>query len=273
MRLEIDVSDNLRKGSRDKKSVMILQLFLNMVGSQLLIDGNFGPTTEVELKKYQKLMGLTVDGVVGPKTWESFSVSKKLTEKDFLEASKVSNLDVALIKTICEVESVGDGFVSGLPRILFEGHIFWSQLQKHGVDPNKHVLGNENILYESWTKKYYYGGAREWDRFTKASNIHKEAAMMSASYGLFQIMGFNYKLAGYDSVEEFFNGMFESEARHLAAFLSYIQNRTFRGEVLIEYLRRHDWDSFAYAYNGPRHEENQYVQKMKSAFNKYSKES
>lgn len=39
-------------------------------GDKLKIDGSFGGKTEAALKKFQKKFGLTVDGVVGKKTWD-----------------------------------------------------------------------------------------------------------------------------------------------------------------------------------------------------------
>jgi peptidoglycan hydrolase-like protein with peptidoglycan-binding domain len=36
---------------------------------QIAADGIFGPITEAQVKEYQRLHGLVVDGVVGPKTW------------------------------------------------------------------------------------------------------------------------------------------------------------------------------------------------------------
>lgn len=35
------------------------------------VDGKFGPATETATKEYQKKHGLNPDGIVGPKTWAS----------------------------------------------------------------------------------------------------------------------------------------------------------------------------------------------------------
>jgi peptidoglycan hydrolase-like protein with peptidoglycan-binding domain len=59
----------LRKGSTGD-DVKHLQNLLNYVyGPDLKVDGIFGAKTEAAVKKFQKDYGLTVDGIVGPKTW------------------------------------------------------------------------------------------------------------------------------------------------------------------------------------------------------------
>ena len=54
------------------------------------------------------------------------------------KVAKANNLEPAAIKAVVVVESGGNGFISdGKPKLLFEGHIFWNQLIKIGIDPNK----------------------------------------------------------------------------------------------------------------------------------------
>lgn len=43
-------------------------------------------------------------------------------------------------------------FAPGKPAILFEGHIFWSQLKKQGIDPSLIVKGNEDIYIPNGKK-------------------------------------------------------------------------------------------------------------------------
>ena len=50
--------------------VNYLQSRLNLLGANLRIDGIFGYNTEVAVKRFQRDNDLTVDGIVGPNTWE-----------------------------------------------------------------------------------------------------------------------------------------------------------------------------------------------------------
>ena len=46
-----------------------LQKLLNAKGSQLAVDGFFGPSTKIAVQKFQQQQGLAPDGMVGILTW------------------------------------------------------------------------------------------------------------------------------------------------------------------------------------------------------------
>lgn len=60
----------LQKGDSGP-DVAYLQTLLCDVGEPLAVDGKFGTKTENAVKDFQRQSGLTVDGVVGPKTWDA----------------------------------------------------------------------------------------------------------------------------------------------------------------------------------------------------------
>ena len=49
--------------------VSLLQKCLNRYGYGLGVDGDFGPRTDTAVRRFQHVMGISVDGVVGPTTW------------------------------------------------------------------------------------------------------------------------------------------------------------------------------------------------------------
>ena len=191
-----------------------------------------------------------------------------LIENDFQRVADLLGVEVAVVKAIQAVETGGrGGFVApGRPVILFEGHIFWHELKKQGFNPERYVAGNENILYLKWEKGHYYGGMKEYERLEKAREIHKEAADASTSWGMFQVMGFNYAMCGYGSVEEMVKDMCVGEDKQLEAFARFV-----KFAKLQPYLEQKDWAGFARRYNGPGYAQNQYDKKLEEAYRRFAK--
>ena len=190
-----------------------------------------------------------------------------LTDQAYQDAANDLGVDVATIKAVAEVESAGDGFLhDGTPKILFEPHIFWKELRKRNVNPNDYLPLNADILYPTWGAKPYGKYSAQHDRLKRAVAINNEAALCSASWGKFQIMGFNYKAAGFNLLQSFINAMYKDEDAHLKAFVDYIQH-----EFLDDELRAKDWKGFARAYNGAAYHKNKYDLKLAAAYKKYSK--
>jgi len=262
-------------------SVGFLQELLGKAGYNIPITHYFGLMTETAVKDFQSKNKLVIDGEVGIKTWtvllektkpaDSIQ-SKFLDEKDLINFSKTYGLELAAVKAVNEVESSGKGFfVDGRPKILFEGHIFWRQLKERGLDPNQlSNPSNEDILYRSWTRKYYLGGTNEYSRLEKASTLSpdprvKEAALASTSWGSYQIMGFHALKLGYPNVQAFVSEMYIDESKQLEAFGRYLA--TFG---CLAHLKIKNWAKFAKCYNGPAYAQNKYDLKMAKAYEKYS---
>jgi hypothetical protein len=87
----------------------------------------------------------------------------------------------------------------------------------------------------------------------------------STGAGIYQIMGENYKLAGFSDIESMVLAMSESEDRQLLAMSSFLI-----GKRLHLSLQAHDWKTFARGYNGPNYAINQYDVRLNGEFQKYS---
>jgi hypothetical protein len=191
----------------------------------------------------------------------------KLTDTDYAAAAKLLKCDVPAIKAVAEVESSGNGFLSdGRVKILFEGHQFYKYTK------GAYALSHPTICYKKWTTKFYTKGANadvrgagELARLAEAMSLNKTAALLSASYGKFQIMGFNFAISGFVTVDDFYKAMQISEAEHLMAFCNYI-----KGNAIDDELRSHNWAKLAFRYNGPDFKKNQYDTKLAKAYKKYA---
>lgn len=200
-----------------------------------------------------------------------------LTVADFAAAADRLGCAVAAVQAVVEVESGGGwftdvrreildldgpgGFLDGphLPKILFEAHWF-SRLTGGRFDGSHPAISSPR-----WDRGLYVGGEREYARLHAALQLDAEAALKSASWGLFQIMGFNHAKCGFGRVERFVDAMKRDEAAHLAAFVGFVIDCGLDDE-----LRRLDWAGFAYGYNGAGYAANDYDGKLDRAYRRFA---
>lgn len=242
-------------------------------GYQINQSASFDENMQSAVIDFQQKNGLVADGIIGYRTWEAllFSgrpASEKLTDEDFRLMSQLLGCETAALKAVHKIETEGrDGFFApDKPTILFEGHIFWKQLKTRGIEPIKCYKGNEDILYPKQETGHYKEGIKEYERLEKARLIDREAADASASWGMFQIMGFNYKACDEKSVESFVAAMCESERKQLILFGRFI----WKGGMLPALIAK-NWSEFARRYNGPSYTQNKYDAKLAAAYYSYSR--
>lgn len=249
-----------------------LQRFLAKI-SPLFVDGDFGDNTERALMAYQRSAGLVADGIAGPKTLARIfgaSDPKHLSQADLQAAADELGVDLAAVMAVNSVESRGTGFLpNGKPVILFERHIMYRRLAA-----SEQPELAENV--EAFTERYpaivsqrpggYAGGSAEHQRLATAKQISTDCAIESASWGLFQIMGFHWQALGYESVADFEACMCRSEREQLMAFVRFIK----LDSGLHIALRNHRWADFAKRYNGPAFKRNNYDRRLAEAFAKFT---
>lgn len=183
----------------------------------------------------------------------------KLTMGDFRKAAEELDCEVAAIRAVAYVESNGSAFLqNGQPKILFESHIF-SELTKHRYD-----ITHPRISTKTWSRNLYLGGEREHSRLQAAVHLDREAALQATSWGMFQILGRNWKACGFDSLQDFINAMYAGEEGQLAAFIGFIKH-----EGLARALQDKNWKLFARKYNGPGYWRNKYDKKMEQAYKEF----
>ena len=153
---------------------------------------------------------------------------------------------------------------NGRIKILFEKHKFYAHTFGEGRD----AAEKAGLARKKWISPAN-GGYRDQPNnpaalklLTKAMAIDAAAALKSASYGAGQIMGENYKLCGWETVEDFVSDMVESEDAQIQAMFGFLKGRS-----LVDEMQAKDFAAIARAYNGPG-QVDAYAARMRAAYKK-----
>jgi hypothetical protein len=184
-----------------------------------------------------------------------------LGPQDIAAAASLLQCAPAAIWAVCDIESAGGGFLPDKrPKILFEAHVFGG-LTQHRWDAT-----HPDISSPGWNRALYGAdGAHQYDRLAEAIALDRAAALQSASWGLFQILGMNCAACGFAGVEAYVAAMCDGEGAQLAAFAAFC-----RHGGLDRFLRTQDWTQFALGYNGPGEAENDYAGKLAAAYQRHA---
>lgn len=166
------------------------------------------------------------------------------------EFGQREGIDYRILYAILMTESDGFGFDNhGKIKTRFEPHIYsgfsrvcLNQITKHpslpGLDPK-------------WIKQHN----------------DSELLSMSTSFGIAQIMGWQYKLLGFTSVDCMVANYIESEENQIKSFLVFCLK--YREGRFLKALKELNYRQIASMYNGAGFEKNRYDQKLIARFNSY----
>lgn len=188
----------------------------------------------------------------------------KLSEEDFREVAEELGVEAAAIKAVVDIEAgkAHEGFYQpGKPIINFDLTMYRKFAPRHGVSLSKAKKKAPEIFARPNTRKYGSYQAAQYARLDAARDIDEPSALESTFWGMFQIGGFNWKICGCDSVEDFVEKMSRSERDQLELFAKLITECG-----MVEPLRKKQWLAFALKYNGPRAKSRGYHTRMASSY-------
>lgn len=193
----------------------------------------------------------------------------KFSDNAIKKAVEFLDVPSAAVKAAAFVESGGEGFLKdGRPKVLFEAHHF-SRLTGGRYDKT-----HPNISSPHWDRSLYAEGkdseergAREHERLAAAAALDRKMALQACSWGAFQVMGFNWRILGYEGLQGFVNAMHKDADAHLDSFVRFVKVNKLDDE-----LRDLNFGRFALGYNGPSYKANKYDTKLANAYALYVKE-
>lgn len=175
-------------------------------------------------------------------------------------------IELAAMLAVIEIESAGrvTAVVDGRnePLIRIEGHYFYRRLT--GAARDRAV--REGLAHPTAGRvKNSASQAARWAMLARMIEIDAKAALESVSWGLGQVMGANWQMLGYRSVDELVNVARSGVAGQIELMVRYIEKAG-----LVGALQRRDWAAFGRGYNGPAYAKNGYHTKLAAAYRRHS---
>lgn len=190
-----------------------------------------------------------------------FGAAWKLTPFDIASAAESLGCDAAALRAVLAVEASGSGFdKQSRPKMLFERHVFHRALARHAPGKVKAAV-DAGLAVPRWIPGRYPPDS--YPRLTRAAAIDLDCALMAASWGIGQVMGENWRIAGADNVQAMVLGAMDSEGAQLAHMAAFID-----AKHLGRALRAKDWVAFAVGYNGASQAAHGYDKKLAAAYDR-----
>lgn len=183
-----------------------------------------------------------------------------LTDADFAIVARELDVEVAAIKAVVKIEAGAamKGFwAPGVPVINFDASMY-----------ARYRKGSKGGKTEKVPPGLSGYALREWTQYINARKVNADGAAMGTFWGMFQIGGFNYKICGCQSIDEFVALMSTSELEQLELFAAFLINTG-----MVADLRVKNWSGFARKYNGASYARRGYHTKMAAAYRQYSAQS
>lgn len=194
--------------------------------------------------------------------WNDFKgAAKRLDDIDLPKIGATIGVGEDEIHAFMDVESGGSGFDGeGRPKMLFEPHIFYWNL----TGEKRARAVREGLAYpRQGTHPYPHDS---YPRLASAMAIDETAALESASWGLGQVMGENYRTLGYENPQAMVMAFMADEEAHLAGMVKFLI-----ANHIDDDLHAHRWAVVARVYNGPGYARNHYDTKLEAAFTKWQR--
>lgn len=187
-----------------------------------------------------------------------------ITDADYYAIADSLGVEAAAIKAVVDIETGSNrtGFHSdGRPLVNFDLGIFKRIASQRGVSLAQGQRAYPETFSPLNIPRYGSHQAAHYARLDGALAIDSVAAIEATFWGMFQIAGFNWKLAGAANQQDFVDRVSRSEYDQLILFANFIRN-----SGLLKHLRTKNWTAFAKLYNGPGYARYGYHTRMANAY-------
>ncbi|MDD6723780.1 MAG: N-acetylmuramidase family protein [Bacteroidales bacterium] len=194
-------------------------------------------------------------------------IPDRLTDEDFREVAEELGVEVATIKAVVEIEAGAkhEGFwANGKPIINFDLSMFRKFAARNKINLSRYQRSHAVVFAKPNRARYGSYQAAQQARLDAARTIDDKTAIEGTFWGMFQLGGFNWKVCGTSSPDEFVRLMSRSERDQLELFAEFI-----RETGMLPLLKAKNWSAFARRFNGPSYARRGYHTRLARAYAKH----
>lgn len=194
-------------------------------------------------------------------------IPDRLTDEDFREVAEELGVEVAAIKAVVEIEAgtKHEGFwANGKPIINFDLSMFRKFAARNKINLSRYQRSHAVVFAKPNRARYGSYQAAQQARLDAARTIDDKTAIEGTFWGMFQLGGFNWKVCGTSSPDEFVRLMSRSERDQLELFAVFI-----RETGMLPLLKAKNWSAFARRFNGPTYARRGYHTRLARAYAKH----
>lgn len=179
-------STTLQKGSQGDETKK-WQEYLNTLGYGLAVDGDFGDKTDAATRDYQQKNGLTVDGIVGAKTWGQAGftdVNTPTTTPSTTSSFQYTPFEYMDFAESDETKGAKDSLSNANDALANLGDFEWDRqgeydnlYKEYENRPDFSYNFNEDALYQQYKDKYIQQGKMAM------ADAMGQASAMTGGYG------------------------------------------------------------------------------------------
>ena len=190
-----------------------------------------------------------------------------LSDQDYEDVARELGVEIAAIKAVVDIEAgkMHQGFSApGKPLINFDLSMFRQFARRNGVNLSPYTRSHSIVFARPDSRRYGSQQNAQHERLKAAMTIDRNSAIQGTFWGMFQIGGFNWKLCGCKSIDEFVKKMSRSERDQLELFARFIENSGMADDI-----RKKKWLNFALKYNGPKARSRGYHTRLAAAYKRH----
>lgn len=217
------------------------------------------------IEKEMAVIADTVESVIAEESKEIL----RLTEEDYQDVAEMLGVETAAIKAVVDIEAGKQHqgfFAPGKPLVNFDLSMFRQHARRNGINLSRYSRSHSMVFSSPNARRYGSTQAAQQERLRTARTIDEKTAVQGTFWGMFQIGGFNWKLCGCESIDDFVERMSRSERDQLELFANFIKN-----SGMLPALKSKNWAAFARRYNGASYASRGYHTRMAAAYVRHKK--